>query len=133
VKTLDQVRAARAYAAVPGYDDQAKGHAIKLPAMLHHNGLLATWAFFLSKSRTNPPVLPELCAHLGDAVLALDVQVLPQPYETFQAWVGSTGAQDGLTSRQLRDLTAEAIAFAGWLKRAAEAFGATATQETAGD
>lgn len=119
MKSLDQQRAASAYAyaAAPNADlDWAQ----KLPAMLQINGLLATWAFLLAKSET--PLLDALLGYLRTlpelAVPRGDAQ------SVFLHWVGgATGASGGIGGSLLRALTAEALAWSVWLKRAAEARG----------
>lgn len=121
LRSLDQRRAASAYAyaATPDVDlDRAQ----KLPAMFQINGLLATWAFLLAKGET--PLLDSLLAYLrtlpelGVPAGAADA--------VFRHWVGgATGANAGIDGSLLRALTAEALAWSVWLKRAAEARGET--------
>lgn len=120
MKTLDQLRAARAYATMAAADEDTLSRARALPAMLHLNGLLAVWAFFLAKNLRQPPLLGELLAHFQAFDPLQPIPTEATPYATFLAWVGTAEAP-GLEAKQLRDLTAEAVAFSGWLKRAAEA------------
>jgi hypothetical protein len=91
--------------------------------MLQINGLLATWAFFLARGET--ALLDSLLAYLRTLP---QLQVPAGSAETvFLHWVGgATGASGGIRGPLLRALTAEALAWSAWLKRAAEARGATA-------
>jgi CRISPR/Cas system CMR-associated protein Cmr5 small subunit len=116
LRGLDQRRAAAAYAyaAMAADLDRAR----KLPAMLQINGLLATWAFFLSNDET--AILDALLGHLRSlpelAVPAGGAEAV------FLHWVGGpAGADGGIEGSLLRALTAEALAWSVWLKRAAEA------------
>lgn len=120
LRSLDQRRAASAYgyAATPTADlDWAQ----KLPVMFQINGLLATWAFLLAKGEK--PLLEALLAYL---------RTLPElgvpagsAESVFLHWVGGPmGASGGAGGSLLRALTAEALAWSVWLKRAAEAHGA---------
>jgi CRISPR/Cas system CMR-associated protein Cmr5 small subunit len=115
-RSLDQRRAASAYtyAATAADLDRAQ----KLPAMLQINGLLATWAFFLSNSET--PLLDALLGYLRSLP---DLAVPEGSAEAvFLHWVGGpAGASGGIGGSLLRALTAEALAWSVWLKRAAEA------------
>ena len=131
MKSLDQQRAASAYAyaAAPNADlDWAQ----KLPAMLQINGLLATWAFLLAKGET--PLLGALLGYLR----TLPELAVPKGDEAavFLHWVGrkdSKDSKDGVRGPVLRALTAEALAWSVWLKRAAEAQAPTASPEGAED
>lgn len=117
MRSLDQRRAAAAYRAVATAPPGAVDLARKLPSMLQINGLLATWAFLLPK---NPSPLPFVLRHLQS--LELDVPAGEDLAAAFLHWVGGgQGGSDGVSGTALRELTAEALAFAGWLKRAAEA------------
>jgi CRISPR/Cas system CMR-associated protein Cmr5 small subunit len=106
--SLEQVRAQRAYTA------PVSPMAESLPTMLQVNGLLATWAFLISKKEES--LLHTLAMHLmphSDHAL--------QPRAIFLRWVGSGAGR--LTASELRRLTDEALAFSAWLKRAAQAKG----------
>jgi len=118
--SLDQMRAESAYRAIDELGADALDLARKLPVMLQTNGLLATWAFLLAKKQTHRRCLDQLLRHLRTRKLVAaggdDAMVV------FQRWVGTkTGGE--LTGPDLRRLTGEAIDFAVWLKRAAEAHG----------
>lgn len=119
MKTLDQLRAGRAYAAIAAGNDHDIDNARKLPATLQSNGLLATWAFHLADEKRRRLLVP-LLEHLRACQPSTAIRAAATPEEAFLAWVGSAD-QPGLSGTQLRDLTAEALAFSGWLKRAAEA------------
>lgn len=124
MKSLDQRRAAAAYAAMEGADPDTLRMARKLPAMLQTNGLLATWAFLLSKGNIHAGILSALLQHLGPPPAGLNLVQATDATEAFLGWVGGkAGADGGVGGTELRDLTAEALAFAGWLKRAAESQG----------
>lgn len=119
LRSLDQRRAASAYgfAATPDVDlDRAQ----KLPAMFQINGLLATWAFLLAKKEQD--VLSPLLQHLRSVMPEAEGMLVGSPEDVFLHWVGGPGTKSkGLEGNLLRALTAEAIAWSVWLKRAAEA------------
>lgn len=125
-RSLDQRRAASAYAAIVTMPKKAAELAIRLPAMLQINGLLATWAFLLAKEKKEPTPLAALLGHLRD----LPELAVPEDGgapEAFLHWVGGPrGASGGIRGTLLRALTAEALAWSVWLKRAAEARGESA-------
>ncbi len=119
MRSLDQVRAARAYAVVEGASSDLLDVAKKLPAILHRNGLLATWAFCLAKEGVYTQCLEQaFLPHFREESLGLSVEP-GGAKQVFQGWVGN-GAS-GLSGARLRRLTEEATQLAGWLKRAAEA------------
>jgi CRISPR/Cas system CMR-associated protein Cmr5 small subunit len=120
---LDQLRAHTAFTFVQGYKgkrDAFLGLARTLPVMLQTNGLLAAWAHLLSKSKKEEyrGALDALLAHFRATPLRL-VPAGGDPASVFTGiWNAPASPATGL---QLRRLTAEAIAFSVWLKRAAEA------------
>lgn len=126
MKSLDQRRAAAAYREIGDAHPDVVNLARGLPDMLRTNGLLATWAFLLTKEKKNPrqpTPLPALLGHLR-SLPGLGVPAQGDLEAVFLHWVGgATGAGGGVVGPTLRALTAEALAFAGWLKRAAEARG----------
>jgi CRISPR/Cas system CMR-associated protein Cmr5 small subunit len=114
----DQIRARNAFQFVQGTirnPADLLALARKLPVMLQTNGLLATWAHLLAKNGSEyEQALAVLASHLQSLRLAGDAT----PEALFNAWVD---VRTGLSSVDLRRRTAEAIEFAVWLKRAAEA------------
>ena len=97
--------------------DAFLGLSRKLPVMLQTNGLLATWGHLLAKARKGvefEETAQSLTAHLQSLGLTGD----GTPAALFHHWID---AQTGLSSSKLRQLTAEAVEYAVWLKRAAEA------------
>jgi CRISPR/Cas system CMR-associated protein Cmr5 small subunit len=116
----EQVRAHNAFQSVQGVTqkkDELLALARKLPVMFQTNGLLATWAHLLAKSKEGSEhvqVLAALASHFRSLALAGE----GAPGELFNSWVST---QEGLSSQGLRRCTTEAIEFAVWLKRAAEA------------
>lgn len=124
---LEQIRARRAFAkaaevARPNSGIEAKEYlslARNLPAMFQNNGLLATWAFMLSKQDKKhfKVLLKALLDHFRDGQFNLGVANTDEAKVFIEEWTGKTP----VTGPQLMQLTAEAIAFSGWLKRAAEA------------
>lgn len=110
--SLEQLRARRAYS-LTEYPDRA----VSLPTMIQVNGLLSTWAFLLSKGDTE--LLRILNEHLWHSEKRTGNP--PSAREMFLAWIGDGEGQ--LTGSHLRRLTAEALAFSVWLKRAAQAAG----------
>lgn len=117
-QSLGQRRAANAYAAVARAPDATLEIARRLPAMLQTNGLLATWAFLLSKDAGTEP-LAALLTHLR-SMSHLGVTGRG-PEKVFLGWVGGNGDAPAVTGEALRRITEEALEYAGWLKRAAEA------------
>lgn len=127
LRSLDQRRAASAYATITAAPKKVAELAIRLPAMLQINGLLATWAFLLSQEgKGNPTPVGALLTYL-QSLKDLKVPV-GNAESVFLHWVGGAA---GIGGSLLRALTAEALAWSGWLKRAAEAHGETG--EGAGD
>lgn len=128
MRSLDQRRAASAYtyAATP---NAGLDWAQKLPAMFQINGLLAAWAFLLAKGET--PLLDALLSYLR----TLPELAVPKgnAAAVFLHWVGGKDAKDGIDGPLLRALTAEALAWSVWLKRAAEAQAPTESPEGAED
>ncbi len=128
MKNLEQIRAKNAYEfvdnVVNGTFADFKTHAQKLPMMLRTNGLLATWAFLMGKDK-GKDTLTALNAHLKQQFNNI---VAEQYDDTFKNWVGykenqQTPINPQLTHDLLREITAEAIEYSGWLKRATEARG----------
>jgi CRISPR/Cas system CMR-associated protein Cmr5 small subunit len=125
LRSLDQRRAASAYAYAATAPKKAAELAIRLPAMFQINGFLATWAFLLAKEGKKEPTP---VAALLDYLRSLQDLKVPQgdSASVFLHWVGgATGAAEGVDGSRLRALTAEALAWSVWLKRAAEARGET--------
>lgn len=116
-RNLSQVRADRAFGILAGNDKPTRDVARDLGSVLRQNGLLAAFAFLLKKGGRHEVVLGSLCEHLL-AALPGDAGGAAAPDALFRRWVG---AQQGLGGPALRRLTAEAIAYAEWLKRAAQA------------
>ncbi len=118
----EQTRAQYAYAAAENIDgDIAK----KLPMLLRTNGLLATWAFLMAKGKKDgkySEIAQELNNYLDSQMRELCEGT---PEDSFKRWIGNQNNQNQrpLNGTQLRDLTEEAIEYAGWLKRAVEAKG----------
>ena len=133
---LDQVRARHAFARMgpvaerEGLRAEVLALARRLPEMLQTNGLLAAWAFLLAK-REREPAREELeeaiREHLVDEAVGLsrDVGKLDRIF----ADEGGGDDRPTLSGHELRRLSAEAVVYAGWLKRAAEALCATAEEE----
>lgn len=116
----DQVRARNAFGFVSALaqrtgaeeKDAFLGLARKLPVMLQTNGLLATWGHLLAKHGSEfREAAQALTAHLQSLALANT----GTPAQLFETWI------EGLAAAGLRRRTAEAIEYAVWLKRAAEA------------
>ena len=118
MRSLDQIRAAHAYQAIAHARNGTREISIKLPTMLQVNGLLATWAHLLAKKTA---VVDDLLEHLR---YFQDLEI-PQgeARNVFLHWVGGHQQnRGGLGGPRLRAITAEALAFTVWLKRAAEAW-----------
>jgi CRISPR/Cas system CMR-associated protein Cmr5 small subunit len=127
---LDQQRARLAFDFVQKLSSQGRVReeflslARKLPVMFQTNGLLATWAHLLAKNES---------AH-RNALAAMTEYLAPrEPREKdrtadartlFGRWLrgDAQGGVSALSGGELRERTAEAIEYAVWLKRAAEAF-----------
>jgi CRISPR/Cas system CMR-associated protein Cmr5 small subunit len=120
---LEQVRARSSFAFVQGYRgkrDAFLGLARTLPVMLQTNGLLATWAHLLAKPKKEEyrGALEALLGHFRAAPLRLVPAEGDAGHVFTRIWNAPASPASGA---HLRRLTAEAIAFSVWLKRAAEA------------
>lgn len=130
MRNLEQIRARRAFAIATATSQKSKDErdeylrlSRSLPAMFQNNGLLATWAFLLSKkdkkNSASLPVMEIILEHYRDEAIELVAAGQDSPEEVFKnQWVRQGS---GIEGAQLMKLTAEAITFSGWLKRAAEA------------
>ena len=128
--TLEQRRAAFALARVQSVtaDPQLgkfKTWLIKLPALLHNNGLGATTAFYLAAGSGKPE--HRICGWLGDwlgaSAEAEGVGLYPPGVPLIEAVTGRAYADDpNLAESKYRLASIEARALAVWLKRFAEAF-----------
>lgn len=113
-QTLEQKRARQAWSDVDGvpenvgtkYGTQAR----KLPALIRHNGLGQTLAFLSSKP--NNQAMRMVSGHLSSWVMRQMAQQ-GSLLTAFTQW----------SSDQLRRATSEALAYALWLRRFAEAKG----------
>lgn len=123
----DQVRAADAFRQVESHHRSSPGNAAdylglarRLPVIFQTNGLLAGWAHLLAKGRTeHRAVARALLAHFRHpAIHLLEEGEADDAEAVFRRWIGP---DDPVGTRDLQALTAEAVTFAGWLKRAAEA------------
>lgn len=118
---LDQVRAANAFGfvrTVADGQDRFLALSRKLPVMLQTNGLLATWAHLLAKKgREYERIVEALLRHLQHQGIGLVEGPTSAEAVFLEVWTVAGGATGG----RLRRLTAEAIAYSVWLKRAAEA------------
>jgi hypothetical protein len=85
--------------------------------MLQINGLLATWAHLLAKGGAEQRMAGALLSHFRRAGLAVPAAASDCTVLT-EVWA-APGAS--LSSGDLRQLTREAVVYAVWLKRAAEA------------
>lgn len=117
---LEQIRAQHAYEVAAGKDADFLNLARSLPQMLQTNGLLGTWAFLLAragKERSHAAVLMALADHLRSEGIALIGERAVDPKSVLlKEWTQPEAGSD-----LLQDVAAEALAYAGWLKRAAEA------------
>lgn len=119
-QTLEQERAGQAWHDVSGISDQLGSkygtQARKLPALIQINGLGQTLAFLKSKP---------------------DNKAMYKVYDHLSAWVmrrmgngdDLLQAVTGWTSEEYRRATAEALAYALWLRRFAEAKGWVESEE----
>jgi len=122
---LEQIRAQHAFkaaaAVAPAKHKDYSSLAGNLPAMFQNNGLLATWAFLLSKHDKDQHslMLQALLQHFQHEHFNLIDAGPLTPQKVFvDHW---THQNRYLNGEKLMQLTAEAVAFSGWLKRAAEA------------
>jgi CRISPR/Cas system CMR-associated protein Cmr5 small subunit len=117
---LEQIRAQHAFEAAAGKDADFLNLARSLPQMLQTNGLLGTWAFLLArarKERSHADVLRALADHLRSEAIALIGERAVDPKSVLLTEWTKPEVGSGL----LQDVAAEALSYAGWLKRAAEA------------
>jgi CRISPR/Cas system CMR-associated protein Cmr5 small subunit len=142
---LEQARGHAAFSFVQSIPDGRRadflGVAQKLPVMLQTNGLLATWAHLVAKG--GPARVAAPAASLDENALAaralLDHLRPHAPANLFTAADGTVEAllalwrtePAGASGVTLRRLTAEAIRYSVWLKRAAEALLSGSTGEAA--
>lgn len=117
---LEQLRASRAFAAAnearPGGAAEFLGTARRLPEMLRTNGLLAAWAYLLAKENGEAgrrKVRESLAAHLENR--------FGEPARALGKLFAGDPPAEPLPALELQRLAAEAVTYAGWLKRAAEA------------
>ena len=126
----EQLRASAAYREVSArsgerYFPEFVQRSKNLPVMLRTNGLLATWGFLCAKERDEADrraCLEILQAHLTSRLPNVG-SADANAKDVFRRWIGQSDGVGALSSAELRALTDEAIAFSGWIKRAAEAFG----------
>lgn len=112
---LDQKRAEFAFRFVqkvpPPVRKDFLSLARSLPVMFQTNGLLATWAHLLAKKGEEyDKTLDALMEYFGDRGMSTGTD----GKAVFHEWIQ-------LASFELRRRTAEAIEYAVWIKRAAEA------------
>jgi CRISPR type III-B/RAMP module-associated protein Cmr5 len=112
---LDQKRAKAAFGYVQALSPAVKKDflslARSLPVMFQTNGLLATWAHLLAKKgQEYDKTLEALMQYFRQG----DTNMETEAKAVFRQWTQ-------LASLDLRQRTAEAIEYAVWLKRAAEA------------
>jgi CRISPR-associated protein Cmr5 len=112
-RSLEQQRAQAAWHAVQGVDQdkskEFKSVATSLPADIQANGFGQTMAFLRAKGKDEHNIT-------FDAVADWVRQRLNIANEDFMSWLMTKA-----TTEQYRQATAEAIAFAIWMKRFAEA------------
>lgn len=126
---LEQTRASRAFTAVRGLGEAERGgflkDARKLPTFLRTNGLLASYA---RRPRSGSgggggSEKGQLATELWEALEEHLEERHAGAFAKLIALFGNGDEEGGtLTTLELQRLTAEAVVFAGWLKRAAEAF-----------
>ena len=112
-RSLEQRRAQAAWHAVQGVDQdkskEFKSVATSLPADIQANGFGQTMAFLRAKGKGEHEIA-------FNAVAEWVKQRLNIPDKDFMTWLMTRA-----TTEQYRQATAEAIAFAIWMKRFAEA------------
>jgi CRISPR type III-B/RAMP module-associated protein Cmr5 len=116
---LEQIRARNAFAAAACKEPEFLNLARSLPQMLQTNGLLGTWAFLLAKAGREPShaaVLNALATHLRSEGIELIGERAVAKSLLLTEWTRPDASTD-----LLQDVAAETLAYAGWLKRAAEA------------
>ncbi len=124
---LEQIRAKRAYekAREAAGKDHRKDYlklTRNLPAMFQTNGLLATWAFHLSlKDKPNHKASEVALKAILEHFQSPPFNLAGSGKTIESIFTGEWTATTGFDNEKLMRLTAEAIAFSGWLKRAAEA------------
>ena len=133
MKNLEQIRAHHAFEKAKfvldnylpdnqKFVDEFLNLARKLPSMFQWNGLLATWAFLLAKAMKDPVyefTSKLLLEHLRNNIFNFNIPDEISVNDIFtEHWVS---VDTELTGIQLKELTQEANAISGWLKKAAEA------------
>lgn len=125
MKNLQLIRAELAFSIVKGITDTIEQQkflslARRAPTMFQTNGLLATWAFLLKKSRCEHTKIMESIIEYFQIIRLNDLNQT-NPKTIFLNWIGHDMVQP-LSGQELMIRTREAIIFSGWLKRAAEAY-----------
>jgi CRISPR/Cas system CMR-associated protein Cmr5 small subunit len=109
MKNLDQIRAKNAISVSIGQGaDGGDAVAKKVPAMIRENGLLGALAFAIEKEKGYRDVFVAVIAHLKE------IKRLPGTGETLETFLKDLCAVDAST---LRSLTAEVMAYLGYLRR----------------
>lgn len=121
-KTQDQIRAGHAWNAVVEWNrdrekrSEKRSECTGLPSMLKTNGLLAGWAF-LCTSEKRVDLAEKILEYFKQADAPSNIRSMCSVYGSaaaaYRGWIQAQNLD-------LRALTDEAIAFAVWLKRAAE-------------
>jgi CRISPR-associated protein Cmr5 len=128
LKTLEQKRAAKAWAQVNKVDEKLgenyRSTVRKAPAMIKTNGLGQTLAFLLAKEEKSAQNLAPkkaegfLYKHLEEWLLSEEASIAWTSKNQNQTLIERVIQEDSMVYRQA---TQEALAYLGWLKRFAEA------------
>ncbi|MBN1271075.1 MAG: type III-B CRISPR module-associated protein Cmr5 [Candidatus Aminicenantes bacterium] len=90
----------------------------KLPVMLQTNGLLATWAFLLGKEKKESDKNYLLSKNIEEHLKSISlIRNEKESEKLLEYWT-----KNGMSFSDFSHLTDEAIQYAVWLKRAAEAY-----------
>jgi CRISPR-associated protein Cmr5 len=125
---LEMIRANYAYSKIGAAASKELGDlAQKLPIMLKTNGLLATWAFIMSKREKNKAykeMQKIIWEYFQNPALPLELRYL------LLEDIFNIGLSDSIKIRRLTD---ETIALSSWLKRAAETLCSNEAKEVNGE
>ena len=117
MKNLDQIRARNALKATKNVSfkgEEGGEVAKKVPTYIRDNGLIATIAFALDGKKGMEKVLDWVARHLSDP----EVARLPQDKKTTEQWLEYL--TQTATSGQLREQTAETLAYLSYFRRFAK-------------
>ena len=128
IQNLEQLRAKNAFSFIKNVStmngkkrEEIANRINQLPVMFHTNGMLATFAFLLSKNKEGKlnEMLENLLKHLKETKRF----IVPSDFNAYKIYLGGEAwIEPGrLQTNDFFTITDEMIKYSTWLKRAAEA------------